>query len=228
MSWDLQWVRDQVARKLDFDVNEPDEAFGGTEADPWKAIDAWIQESYNEIVNEARLEAPTDAFRVYLDFAWEANEVTLELPKYVAYSHSLQMYDITDNEPFGSEERVYPSARQGGIYWLDRLTLSWPNDRGPTEDKTFRWFYLADAEELLVPTQTPLLLPYRSRYLLVWHAALNARMEVDEDNGPATWRLKVEQLKEDYMLDLCQGRLSFTIPPRISNRSLYDQTGVTL
>jgi len=228
MSWDLQWVRDMVARKLDFDPDEPDEAFGGTSDNVWSAVDAWIQEAYNEIITDAILEAPEDVFKVYIDLTWAADSSTLVLPKHVAYSKSLQMYDITNDSTNPREEFVYASSRQGGIYWLDRLTLSWPSSAGPTDAKTYRWFYLADAEELILPTQTPLLIPYRYRYLLVWKAALNARIEVDEDNGPALWRQKVEQLKESYHIDLCQGRLSFSIPPRIENRSLTDHVGVTL
>lgn len=222
--WNLDWLRNFAAKWLEYDSTEPDQAYGGTAADPWKNIDAWINEAYTDIINTARPEVPYENFKVTHTFTWPQGQVTLTLPMEVAYSQSLQMRDVT-HLATGIEVMVYESQRAGGMYWKDRITLHWGNTQGPGEDKTYEWDYLADAEDLVDPLQSPILIPWRFRFLLGMHAVVLAREEVDEDNIPQAWRARRDKYLEDYLLSLAQGRLRFTLPPRI-RPSISESSGV--
>ena len=226
-TYNVKWILDQVADRLEFDSTEPDQAFGGTAADPFKRIRDWLNEFYTSLVNEVALEAPKEPFEVIHSFTWPSDQQEYELPKEVAWSKSLYLVDTTRGPP-GEELFVYNSARSTGIWWKDRRTLVHPNSTGFNEDKTMEWHYLADAEELIDDAQEPILVPYRFRYLLVWGTAVYARSEVDEDVVPQSWATRVMKLKEDFSLDLCQGRLNFTLPTRIGRQLSSDTAGVIL
>jgi hypothetical protein len=212
--YNVKWILDEVARILEFDSTEPNQGFGGTVADPFKSIRAWLNETYTRIVDEASQEVSVGAFKAIHTFTWPASTVTYQLPREIACSRSLFLMDVTSGTP-GYEEAVYPSYRSGGIYWRDRTTLSLPNSAGYSSAKDYEWHYIAGAEELIDDVQVPVLVPKSHRYLLAWATALEARTEVDEDATPPTWNVKVDRLMQNYLIYLHQGKLHFTIPTRI-------------
>jgi hypothetical protein len=135
--------------------------------------------------------------------------------------------DFTNDANVGEEVFVAKSSRTGGIYWWDDQTLHWGDSSGPAEDKSLVWEYLGEGEVLVDPLQVPIYIPYRHRYLLVWQAAVLARLDVDEDSVPQNWLRKADELLTDYIMDLSQGRLRFTVPPR-QEGTFSSTSGVTL
>jgi len=219
-TYNVKWLLDRIAEKLEYDSTEPDQAFGGTTADPYKRIRDWLNEFYTETVNEVRLEAPKEGFEVTHQFTWEDGESTYTFSNEVAASKSLYLRDITNGEP-GEELRISSTYRSGAIWWKNRTTLQHYNTTGWSADRTLVLHYLADAEELVDDAQVPVLIPYRHRYLLVWGTAWMARREVDEEAAPRSWEAKVHKMKQDYLLDLTQGRMELTVPPSIRS-SIFD------
>jgi hypothetical protein len=211
--YNLQWIRDFAAKRLDYDSTEPDQAYGGTTADPWMRLDTVVNDAYTEIINEAKNEVDQSNFLARYAFTWPADSLTYQLPRHIAYSKSEKLMNVT-NHVIGDEARVFKSYRSGGLFWKDSRTLHWSTTTGPSEDKSFEWVYLADAEELQDAAQVPILIPYRWRFLLAWKATVLARVEIDEDDAPRSWYSRVERMMGDYIVDLGQGRLRFSVPPQ--------------
>lgn len=227
MTYNVKWLLDRIAERLEFDATEPDQAFGGTTADPWKRMRDWLNEFYTQLINEVSLECPKSYLEVVHAFTWESGNQNYTLPKEVAWSRSLNLMDVTSGSP-GNEILVFPSYRNGGVFWSTKDTLTIPSSTGWPQDKSMEWHYLADAEELVDDAQEVVLVPYRHRHLLVWGAALMAREEVDEGAVPQQWYMKVDRLRENYFLDLSQGKLNFTMPTRIGGSISNATTGATL
>lgn len=215
MTYNVQWLLDEIARLLDFDSTATNQAYHGGSADPWWRVRAGLNRAYTKVVNDAKLECPHDYFKGVYRCTWPSGDVTYTLPEQVYNSNMLTIFDVTNSE-YGIELVVSDRSRDGGVHWDDYRTLRW-STAGPSQDTNLKFEYLMDAETLTHDAQVPLLVPYRHRHMLVWGGAIECRVELDEDTVPQSWANQAEAGRVGYIMDLSKGRL------QTGNRSrIYD------
>lgn len=220
MSYDVQWLRDEVARLLDFDSTQADQAYAGGTNDVWSTIDAALTRAYTKIVNETKLEVPHAHFKMNLSITWPASQQTYVLPDDIATANLLSFWDVTDSD-MGIKMFIYDTPVGVSLYWKDYKTIQWGTE-GPPSARTLKLDYIANPEELNTPAQVPVLVPYRHRHLLMWEGAIQARLEADEDNIPRLWLSEAGQCMQRYIVDLSKGKLQFSNRARILDLDQQD------
>lgn len=198
----LAWLRDKVARKLNFNVSQTDQDFAGPASDAYKLIDDYINEAYLLEVNRAKVEIGAQPFRAQHSFTWAASSVTLTLPQHLLDQQMERLDDETDQTP-GTTLWVSDRPSTGSIAWYDRNTLIW-GSTGPASARTLKAFYLAAPQELKSPLAEPSLVPPDHRWLIVWSAAIIGRSEADE-RAPEKWEQHLATTRNDYHALLSRG-----------------------
>jgi hypothetical protein len=130
-------------------------------------------------------------------FTWAAGEEEFELTASLRDLQHAEFFDITDGRPglpLGVGTRTDPTD----FFFVDRNTLRWCTDSGPSSDVTIEVVYLATAEELADDADEPALIPPEFRELLAISAAITARDEADEQH-PGSWDTRLMQLRMAYL-----------------------------
>lgn len=194
MARDLDWLRKQVALKIDYEVDEPDQDIEGTTANPWYKVDAALNEAQDFEWAQVVQEGNIDHWRAYTVLSWPQNQLNFTLPKFLQHDGMISIEDVTNGTP-GTMLWVLP--RQAGyvplVTWQDGRTITWrPN--GPPVTKSLSVAYIAQPYELENSADEPQWLPERYRHLLVWSAAAILRDTLDEE-VPASWRKRIDDLR---------------------------------
>jgi hypothetical protein len=204
---------------LNFNPDEEDQDFAGTAAEPWRALDFSINQAYREEYKLAVQEVGDPSFIKTLQFSWPSASTTLSLPASVAGKRISQIDDITSTSP---GETIWIQQREGAyqpsVFWLDSNTLQWGTS-GPGEDKTLLAVFVQEPIDLVSPIDVPFLIPERHRDLLVWSAAVIARMIRDDDNVPRKWEQQIQSLRFAFWNDLMQGQVGW--PSRYAIKDPY-------
>jgi len=212
----VDWLRKEVCRMLNIDVNAPDQAFSKEDVNPWAEIDSALTEAYEQELEEAILETDSDWFFQGMAVTWPVSQRTLELPAELQGMEILRVDDETHDQP-GIMLVISSRAEQyePEISWADYKTLQW-GFAGPVETKTLKFFYLAHAPELNDPVQEPIWIPSQFRRLLVWTASIVLRKRVAEE-APQQWLQEQEAWRMRFHLSLSRGRPRDTNRPQIMN-----------
>jgi hypothetical protein len=203
----LAWLRTRVSNLVNFDVTQPDQDFTGPASEPNQLIDGALSEVYMEEINRARFEAAKDWFKVDFTFTWAADTSTLDLTTLSSdlSTHSIiELSDETDDSE-GTPIWVRHTSYESPVSWRNRTTLQWGTS-GPGSARTIRAVYMASPQDLSDPLQEPYLVPPEYRWLLVWGAAVILRDMADEE-APARWVAKRDELREVFHLALAQGKV---------------------
>jgi hypothetical protein len=208
MTRNLAWLRSRVARLLNSDINEePDQDFSGGEDNPWELIDDAISEAAEDELELAKQEANSEVFILNAGtFSWPSGQAELTLDSRFVNEDIVRLDDETHAVPgelvwvLNRDARTLPD-----IFWVDRKTIRWGTD-GPAETKTIRVFILPSCVDLTQPTDEPDFIPPKHRRLLIWSAAIVARLALDEDAVPQRWINRREQLRLSFWTALSKSR----------------------
>lgn len=207
---DLAWLRTEVARLMNYEIDEPDEDMGNTTEHPYVYIDAVINEAcrheYNLAVNNVDIQYFLKADTV----TWASDEQTLTLPIFLQKADIYAVFDETNTTPgyllwvvdreMGDRAEIFPR---------DHKTWMWGSS-GPGEDKSLYFLYYNGPEELINENDQPEWLAPRFRDLIKWSAAKLAKEGLD-DEAPASWSHTIRSLRESYYIGTSKGR------PRLTN-----------
>lgn len=185
----FQDLQDRTKFLLNFTDGQVGQDFSATR------IKQALNYAYRREVNRAQLEGDTRWFRKQVDKTWASGDVTFTLPAEVLRRQILQIQDATDVQ--------IGSTLLNDIFWKDHKTLQW-GEHGPGTDRTIRFIYLADAEELVADGDIPQLIPEGYHDMLMWSAAIFLRQAADEGT-PQEWRYELNELRTDFCKWLSKG-----------------------
>lgn len=194
MAKDRAWLRKVLDRKLNFNKGQANQNFDSDE------LNDMINESYNLEVEMAKQEGNPDFFRMNETFTWPASEPEYVLEAAVVDLQHFQFFDITDGRP-GYPLRVGGRENPGDFFFVDRNTLRWNTESGPSSARTIEVEYMAAAEELEADNDEPRLIAPPYRELIALSAAITARDEADEQH-PATWAQRLTLLRAAFWKSL--------------------------
>jgi hypothetical protein len=193
----LKWLRDEVAVQVNFDQDDPNDDFGGVTGAPWKRIDMGINRAYRREWRKAVNEVGGDRFWGIEPVTWPITQRTLVLPEWLNDSGIIAIDDETTTVP---GYRVWVNPRWGSaqpkISWRDRRTLQWGTD-GPDETKTLGFIYVAEPSRLFHEIDTPDLIPYSHRDVIVQSASVHLKF-LHENQSPPEWRMELNDLRMDF------------------------------
>lgn len=207
-------IRDRVVLYLRGNNSAIDSAFTTAQ------YDQYINDCYIQEVNHAKSEGLKSAFRSTATYTWPASQTTANLPANLARRSVERMWDVTDGTP-GYPIDVGQDGRFSLVFWKDRNTLQW-GDSGPSTQRTIRFDYMAVPTPLVSDEDVPELIHEQFHEMLVWAAAIQARIVADEQ-VPQTWTMRLQEFRDDYWDTLSRGRPSDSVVTiRPVDDSLYD------
>lgn len=201
----LEWLRAEVCRVLSVDPTNVDQAFQGTSDDPWQFIDTCINEAYEDEISEIATGSDPERVLEFQDVTWKSTDRTIVLPDPLASADIFRVDDNTHLLP-GTAVRIFSrnSGYEPWVSWLDNRTLQW-GQTGPGEDKTLRFFYIAEPPIMVNKSDEPKYIPYRFRWVLVWNGAINCRIRQGE-SAPAVWVNKHQDWRMKMHIEFSKGR----------------------
>ena len=212
MRKNLGWIRSGVSKIVNFNEDQPDQDFDGSDDDAYRDIDFAINEAYEGAVEDILAEGDPELMEGFCDDLWPANEQTHKIPSFLEQDMITRIDNITARNP-GESVLLYPRGfnYEPTNFFVDRNTLQWGTS-GPPADTTYRYFYSMYAKEMHKAVDEPILVPRRYRKLLQWDAAINLRT-MAEDEAPPRWMQHREKIWERMILAASKGR------PTIGNKS---------
>ncbi len=213
---DYEWLLRQLKFIVYNNTGQADQAYANNSAtDPNYHLREALNAAYENEVEEAKSECGFDPFRRTEDFVWPASQVVLELPATLVNKQGLAIRDITT---FSDGDRfiISSSPDEGTVWRKDYNKLQW-GTTGPESERTLRFFYLADAEHLgEVPSQQPLLIPYKFRWLIVWRAGKELEL-VGNLKAPQAWEAQAADIRSNYHKFLSRSFTLESTPKTIRN-----------
>lgn len=202
---DLTWLRTEVCKALSVDPDNIDSAFSGSADDPWSYIDGCIVEAIDEEMSELEISSDPTRLMESQTIFWPSNQQRMTLPSPLDQADILRVDDETHVTP-GDGVPIYDrnSRFEPEVSWYDKNTLQW-RMQGPGEDKTLRFFYIAEPGDIIGASAEPIYIPRRFRWVLVYGAAINARDKQGE-NHPVQWERKKIEWRERMHLAFSKGR----------------------
>jgi hypothetical protein len=93
---------------------------------------------------------------------------------------------------------------------------------GPGETKTLRVFYLGRNAAMTNPSDEPRYIPEHFRWVLVWGAAVLARVRQGE-TAPQVWYAQKHDWRDKMHIEFSKGRPRYTNPPQqMANGNEWD------
>lgn len=214
--YNLDWVRTEVASKINFNLGELEQDFDGSADDQWKKIDSCINEAQSEEWNKAKNETNPEYFLASTNIVWGTGLATLTIPNDLVDQQLYEIRDITNGSP-GTLLWVFDSSKNeiATVTILSRNQLAWGNS-GPGYDATLNITFTIDPIEMRNGTDVPLI-PFRHRWLLVNSASIVARERADEQ-APIAWMRTRENQRRDMYFDMFKGRVCEPARPSIVTR----------
>ena len=196
-------LRSDLAMTLNFNTGQVNQDF--TDAQ----LNTALNRAYAREVQFASSEGTRRYFAAVLNITWPANQLTLTLPPALQGKTLTRFADVTHGEP-GREINFSEFGVGSGIFWLDANTLQF-GTTAPGQDRTFRVFYYAAPNTLVLDADVPNLVPTAFHELLVWSAAIWLRAMADEA-APQAWVAQRDELRMNYWKLVGRGRPTDDVP----------------
>lgn len=205
--WNLAELKDELKFIYNFNLGQTDQDLRGTSIDPDKRFRDALNEAYVDEVEEAAQMGDTLYFIVQKRLTWPVSTPTLDIGEDLA---TATIYRIDHKDATAGETTAWELlwvanwTEDVNHYWLDRRTLQW-GLVGPSSDKTLRFIYVAEPEEMQDDIDEPVLIPRKFRHLLAYSAAIKLRMVADEETNSPLVRRRNE-IRERLWKSISQGR----------------------
>ena len=194
--WNLEALIKDLKFKLTFNEGQTDLEFSGPSEDPDRYFRDYINEAYADELRDAKQIGDSRWFYHIQSLVWPSGQLTYELPSSMDMKGLISVYDITNSDP-GSPLWFNVWEAGASHLWRTRATMQWGTS-GPGSDRTIRFTYLGDSQELVHDTDEPVLIPNDCRHLLSWRAASKLRLIAD-DSYPAGWDREMREIREGML-----------------------------
>lgn len=172
-------------------------------ADPNGNIDFAISEAERVEYHELFPSINPDWLRRSMDLSWPVDTLSMTLPAEVNDAN-LEGIEILTDGGAGLVLDVGRSAQQSNVFWKNNQTLQWGSE-GPSSEQDMRLLYFAQPVGLAEEEDEPDWLPVRHRHLLIWSAAIVARLAAD-NKAPGAWEKMLGNLRLQVRHQLSMGR----------------------
>jgi hypothetical protein len=199
----LSELRDAVSYIVEYNEGQADQSYAGSTAQPWKRVDAAINEAYREEIRVASRMMSVRPFLRQFAVTWPADAATLAIPNQVLGATIVAVRDDTSSTP-GPVVQIQPYLDEpGGFYLYDGVTWGWAPT--PTAAKSLVVVYVATPEKLTAPDDVPTLVPNNDHDLLVWSSAVILAQIADEDTIPQRWVNRRDELRLQFHKQVALG-----------------------
>jgi hypothetical protein len=188
--------------------------FAGPASDPNMRLRDALQQAYYREIEMAQAEVGLSRFYRTKTFVWPASQVTLVVPDTIKDKQFVVWRDVT-NSTSGDEIMVGSNRLENDVWEIGADMFQW-GTTGPASDTSVEATFLAEAEELVANEQTPLLIPSRYRWLLVYSAA-EVLFGVADPRVPEFVTKEANRLRLAYQKSLSRGRFINSDAPVIQN-----------